>query len=113
MHEMSLCEGILQIVEDTARANGAARVTMVRLEVGRFSGAEIGALRFCFDAVTRGTLAEGAALEIDEAPGTALCFDCGETVELVERLDPCPRCGGGRLMPQGGDEMRVKDMQIV
>lgn len=112
MHEMSLCEGILQIVEDTARANKARRVTMVRLEVGRFSGAEVSALRFCFDAVTRGTIAEGAALEIDETPGTALCFDCGETVTLAERLDPCPECGGGKLLAQGGDEMRIKDMQI-
>ena len=111
MHEMSLCEGILQIVEDNA--GDAARVTQVRLEIGAFSGVEIAALRFCFDAVTRGTRAEGAALAIEEIPGTAFCFDCAETVPIPERLSPCPRCGGGRLMPNGGEAMRVKDIAVV
>jgi hydrogenase nickel incorporation protein HypA/HybF len=113
MHEMSLAEGIIQIVEDNARRANAERVTLVRLEVGQFAGVEIPALRFCFDAVTRGTLAEGAALEIDELPGSAFCFDCGVAVEIPDRLAPCPTCGGGRLMPEGGDEMRVKDMQVT
>lgn len=111
MHEMSLCEGILQIVE--ANAGDAGRVTKVRLEIGAFSGVEIAALRFCFDAVTRGTLAEGAALVIDDVPGTAFCFDCGTTVTIPERLSPCPHCAGGRLMPNGGDQMRVKDITVV
>jgi hydrogenase nickel incorporation protein HypA/HybF len=113
MHEMSLCEGILQIVEDAARKAGAARVTRVRLAIGAFSGAEVPALRFCFDAVTRGSVAEGAALEIDAVPGTAFCFDCAETVTLAERLAPCPACGGGRLVPNGGDEMQVRDIEVV
>ena len=107
---MSLCEGILQIVQD--HAGDAAQVTQVRLEIGAFSGVEVAALRFCFDAVTRGTVAEGAALVIDETPGTALCFDCGQTVAIPERLSPCPACGGGRLLPNGGDAMRVKDIAV-
>lgn len=111
MHEMSLCEGILQIVE--THAAGATRVMRVRLEIGAFAGVEVDALRFCFDAVTRGTVAEGAALEIDGIPGTAYCFDCGETVAIPERLAPCPRCAGGRLMPNAGDAMRVKDIEVV
>lgn len=113
MHEMSLCEGIQQIVEDNARRAGATRVTRVRLEIGRFSGVETDALRFCFDVVTRGTLAEGAALDIEETPGTAFCFDCAETVTLSARLDPCPQCGGGRLVPNGGDAMRVRDIEVL
>ena len=47
MHEMSLAEGILQIVEDTARANAAARVRSVLLEIGALSHVEEQALRFC------------------------------------------------------------------
>jgi hydrogenase nickel incorporation protein HypA/HybF len=34
-------------------------------------------------------------------------------VEIAERLDPCPRCGGGRLVPVAGDEMRIKDMEVI
>ncbi len=38
MHEMSLAESIVQIVEETARANGGGRVSKVLLEVGRLAG---------------------------------------------------------------------------
>jgi hydrogenase nickel incorporation protein HypA/HybF len=61
----------------------------------------------------RGSVAEGAALEMIDLPGKAHCYDCGGTVEIENRLDPCPECGGGRLMPVSGDEMRIRDLEIA
>lgn len=113
MHEMSLCEGIRQVIEDQARANGVSRVRRVRLEIGRFAGVEKPALEFAFDVVMRGSVAEGAELVMLDLPGRALCYDCGKEVEIADRLDPCPDCGGGKLMPTGGDEMRIKDLEVV
>ena len=113
MHEMSIAEGIRGVIEDAARTNGFEQVTRVRLEIGRFAGVETRALEFAFDVVMRGSVAEGAGLEIDELPGRALCYDCGEQVEIGDRLDPCPLCGGGKLLAQGGDEMRIKDLEVV
>ena len=110
MHEMSIAESVLGIVEETARREGFARVREVRLEIGRLAAVETEALRFCFDAVVRGSVAEGSALAIDEVPGTAWCFDCSATVALDARGDACPKCGGGRLQVNGGTEMRVKDL---
>jgi hydrogenase nickel incorporation protein HypA/HybF len=113
MHEMSLAEGMLQIVEDTARKNGAAKVTAVRLELGALSHVEAEALRFCFDAVARGGIAEGARLEIVTTPGRAWCMPCGDTVELARLGDACPRCGGYQLQVTQGEEMRLKDIEIA
>lgn len=112
MHEMSLCEGIRGIVEDQARRHGFVAVKVLRLEIGRFAGVEKAALGFAFDVVMRGSAAEGARLEILDLPGRALCYDCGEEAVIEDRFDPCPLCGGGRLMPVGGDEMRIKDMEV-
>ncbi|NBB98006.1 MAG: hydrogenase maturation nickel metallochaperone HypA [Alphaproteobacteria bacterium] len=113
MHEMSLAEGIRSTVIEQAQAQGFARVTRVRLEIGRFAGVEKPALEFAFDVVMRGSPAEGAELQMIDLPGRALCYDCVAEVEIDDRLDPCPRCGGGKLMPQGGDEMRIKDMEVL
>lgn len=113
MHEMSLAEGIRGVIEDQARRHGFARVSVVRLEIGRFAGVEKRALDFAFDVVMRGSPAEGARLEMIDLPGRALCYDCAETVEIDDRLSPCPICGGGRLMPEGGDEMRIKDLEVA
>ena len=112
MHEMSLCEGIRRVVDQAASADDIARVTKVRLELGRFAGVEKDAMSFAWEVVMRGSKAEGAALEFIDMPGKATCFDCMKSVEIAGRLDPCPECGGGRLLPEGGDEMRIKDMEV-
>ena len=81
MHEMSLCEGIRRVVEQAAASEEIARVTRVRLEIGRFAGVEKPALEFAWEIVMRGSKAEGAALDMIDLPGRALCYDCMETVE--------------------------------
>ena len=113
MHEMSLAEGVRRIIDAQAQAHGFRRVTILRLEIGRFAGVEKPALEFALDVVLRGSSAEGAGIEMIDLPGRALCYDCGEAVEIADRLDPCPLCGSGRIMPQGGDEMRIKDMEVT
>ena len=112
MHEMSLAEGVLQLVEDTARREGAQRVKTVVLEIGRLSSVEPEALRFCFDAVARDTLAATAALEVVEVPGAAWCLNCDTTVAVNERYDACPQCGGYQLQLTAGTEMRVREIEI-
>ncbi|MCX7646101.1 MAG: hydrogenase maturation nickel metallochaperone HypA [Rhodobacteraceae bacterium] len=113
MHEMSLAEGIRSIVLDQARLHGFRRVTRLRLEIGRLAAVEKPALDFALEVALRGSPAEGAQVEMIDLPGRALCYDCAATVEIADRLDPCPRCGGGRLLAQGGDEMRVRDMEVI
>lgn len=113
MHEMSLCEGIRSVIEDATRGRDIARLKTVRVEIGRFAGVEKPALEFAFDVVMRGSVAEGAQLIMLDLPGRAMCYDCVKEVEIDDRLAPCPECGGGRLMPTGGDEMRIKDLEIA
>jgi hydrogenase nickel incorporation protein HypA/HybF len=113
MHEMSLVEAIRTIVEDQARAQGFARVTLLRLEIGRFATVERQALDFAWDVVMRGSPADGATLEVIELPGRAMCLDCGAAIEIDNRLDLCPLCSGDRLLPQRGDEMRIRNMEVI
>jgi hydrogenase nickel incorporation protein HypA/HybF len=112
MHEMSLVEGMLGIVEDSARANDASRVTAVWLEIGTLAQVEREALRFCFDAVTRGSVAEGARLEIVEVPGAAWCMPCAERVSIAAIGDACPRCGSYQLQVVAGNDMRIREIAI-
>jgi hydrogenase nickel incorporation protein HypA/HybF len=112
MHEMSLAEGVLQILEDAARDQQFSKVKTVWLEIGRLSSVEPEAMRFCFDAVTRGSLAEGAALEIIDVTGIGRCLNCGESVEIAAVYDACPACGGYPVNPTGGTEMKIKELEV-
>ncbi|HUW50978.1 MAG TPA: hydrogenase maturation nickel metallochaperone HypA [Sulfuricella sp.] len=112
MHEMSLAEGVLQVVEDSARDQGFSRVKTVWLEIGALAGVEADAIRFCFDLVMKDTLAEGARLEIVTTEGRGCCLSCGQNVPVRLRYDPCPLCGGYPVEPTGGMEMRVKELEV-
>jgi hydrogenase nickel incorporation protein HypA/HybF len=112
MHEMSLAEGILQIIEDTAAKQGFKRVTEVRLEIGALSGVEPDALTFCLEVVLRGGIANGARVELERLPGQGFCMACGEAVEIAALYDACPKCGGYQVQATGGTEMRVKDLLV-
>lgn len=109
MHELSLCEGIVSAVERTAERHGISRIASVRVAVGRLAGVDIPSLEFAWRSVTmRGPLT-GAKLVIERPEGTAFCTDCGETVPLAKFGDACPKCGGFRLIPNGGTELKVLD----
>ncbi|HMV04728.1 MAG TPA: hydrogenase maturation nickel metallochaperone HypA [Accumulibacter sp.] len=112
MHEMSLAMSVIDIVENAARAGNFRRVSTVWLEIGQLSAVEPEAMRFCFAAAARGTLADGAQLQIIEVNGRGLCFNCGETVPLAALYDPCPACGGYPVQATGGTEMRVKELEV-
>lgn len=112
MHEMSLAEGVLQIVETAAAEAGARRVTEIRLEIGALSGVEVEALRFCMDAVLRNGPAEAARVVFETLPGRGWCLHCADSVDIAALYDACPRCGSYQVQPTGGTEMRVKDLLV-
>jgi len=112
MHEMSLAERVLQIIEEHATSQNFSCVKTVWLEIGALSHADPDAIRFCFDAVTKNSLAEGAALEIVRTPGRARCDACAKVVAVTTLLDPCPDCGGHDLRITDGDALRVRELEV-
>ncbi len=112
MHEMSLCQSVVRIIEEQAKAQRYSRVKTVRLEIGPLATVEPEALRFCFDAATRGTLAENAKLDIITTAASAWCFSCGEIVTISERNGVCPKCGGYQVQVTGGDALRIKELEV-
>ena len=98
MHEMSLTESLVESCRGGSRKQGFSRVQ--RRPARRDRRAEpcrAGGVRFCFDAVARGTIVEGARLDIANVPGAGWCLDCGKTVALAERFGACPECGAHRV----------------
>jgi hydrogenase nickel incorporation protein HypA/HybF len=110
MHELSLAEGIVGLVAQAARQNGIARVSRIVLEIGELAGVELPALESGFLAASRGTPAQGARLAIERPEGEAFCLGCGQKVAIHSLIDDCPLCAGHRLLPTGGQQMRVKEI---
>ena len=113
MHEASLALRMVEILEEQARAQHFERVRRVFVEIGRLSHVEPEALRFGFEAASLGTIAEGAELTIEEPPGRAHCMDWEGDVEVGALGEPCPACGSHRWLLTAGDEMKVRELEVV
>lgn len=113
MHEMSLCEGMREILQQQATAQNYSVVKTVFLEIGKLSGVEPDAMRFAFPVVMRGSLAENATLQIIEVAGQAWCSQCQKNVPIQERYDGCPLCENPRLQITDGEQMRIKELEVV
>lgn len=112
MHEVSLAEGILELVEAAAQRESFQRVSRLHLEVGALAGVDVEALRFALACAGAGTRIAGATLQIDQPPATAWCLACSQSVVVSQRTDPCPACGAHQLHPTGGTELRVVDLVV-
>ncbi len=112
MHELSLADGIVRLVQDAAQREHFASVATLRLQAGALAGVEVQALRFALNAIVPGTCLEGATIQIDEPPGRAWCEACSTEIEIDSRADPCPRCGGFPVRVTGGGSLRVLELLV-
>jgi len=69
MHELSLCENIINIIKRQSKEQSFSKVVKISLLVGDMSGASPESLSFCFPLVAKNTIAENAILEIIECTG--------------------------------------------
>jgi hydrogenase nickel incorporation protein HypA/HybF len=104
MHELSIADAILQLALTQA---GTRRVTRVGVVVGHLRQVVPHALRFSFELVARDTPADGAELEIVDAPAIGRCETCGAESRLTEFPLHCADCGGLNVTIVSGEELLV------
>ena len=94
MHELSLCQSAVEIIQRQAEQHDVKRVTAVWLEIGH------------------GTVAQGCDLHIVYKPAQAWCWDCSQVVEIHQHDAQCPLCHGERLRVDTGDSLIVKSIEV-
>ncbi|MER8465847.1 hydrogenase maturation nickel metallochaperone HypA [Mesorhizobium sp. M1396] len=108
MHELGITRNIVSIVEEAAKGRRVKRVT---LDIGQFSGVMPDAVLFCFDIVAKGTLLDGARLDIQKIAGRARCRTCGESFEPATLYQACA-CGSRAIDRLAGEELKIREMEI-
>jgi len=107
MHEVSLMKNLLGVVAGAAGREGGGPVRTIHLRIGELSGVNEDALRFAFDVLSRGTIAEGGTLECEIIPLAARCRECGAEFHPRDLVFLCPSCGGADIEVITGREMEV------
>jgi len=112
MHELSIAQEIVNIVNQHLPENGNNSVHSVKVAVGKLSNILPDSLKFCFEAITMNTNLHGAKLEIENIPLTVQCGDCNEKSELDETIFICPKCSGFNLKIISGRELNIIEIEL-
>lgn len=113
MHEMSLAQGILTMVEEAAVQEHFVRVKQLRIEVGVLAGVELEALHFALSVMSQQGVLQGAEFVIETPLAQAWCLSCSEQIEVTQRGQACPKCGSYQVQAISGTQLRVIDMIVL
>ena len=112
MHEMSICQGLIDQVERIAEEKGASQVHSITLSIGPLSGVEPLLLSRAYEIARAETVAKNAVLEIETGPIVVECRTCGASgAAEVNRL-LCPSCGNWQVNLVQGDEMLLLRLEL-
>jgi hydrogenase nickel incorporation protein HypA/HybF len=112
VHELSIVASLFEILEEKAREQNAVGITAVKLRIGRLSGVVPELLESAFDMYKKGTLAEGARLEIEVAPFDFRCRRCGGGAFRDEPPYACAACGSADMELLGGMDIVVEKIEV-
>ena len=113
MHELSICQALLDQVEQIARDHGATRVERILLQVGPLAGVEPALLQHAWPLAAAGTIAESAELVIEAAEIRVRCEECGVESHATANRLLCAACGGFRTRLVSGDEMLLARLEMA
>ena len=113
MHELSVCQALINQVEAIARDQAAQRVALIRLGIGPLSGVEAALLLQAYPIASAGSIADGAELVIDDLPLRVSCEHCGQTSEALPNRLVCAVCGDWHTQLISGDELLLTSIELV
>jgi len=112
MHEMAIAQGILDIVLKTAAENEATKVTGIKLLIGQMTQIQPESLQFGFEALSIGSIAEGANLEIKIVPLVGQCNSCRQEFAIERYCFVCPHCNSNSVHLVSGRELAVEYLEV-
>ena len=111
MHELTIAEDILNLVEDAVKENKGHKACRVKVAIGQYSCVDKGSLTFCLNAISAGTFLEDAEIEIKETDFELACDSCGHFPLKSEDDLFCPNCGKSAKIADA-KEVFIEEIEI-
>jgi hydrogenase nickel incorporation protein HypA/HybF len=113
MHELSICQSLLEQVERIAAENRTTDVNRIFVTVGPLSGVEPALLARAFEVARLGTVAERAVLEIGTTRAIVWCEACASETPVAANSLLCGRCGTWQVELKFGDELLLTRVELT
>jgi hydrogenase nickel incorporation protein HypA/HybF len=114
MHELSICEGLVSLVEKQKKLHEFSRVLKIQVACGVYNCASEETLNFCFQTITKGTYMEKAVITINRLPERWSCPACKSEFERKDKesVPVCARCGSGNVLPLLNSEIYLDNLEV-
>jgi hydrogenase nickel incorporation protein HypA/HybF len=112
MHEMSIAQSLITILQEEMAKHGATALRSVRLNIGEMSAIVPESLSFCFEIIIQGTPLEGAKLLMDRIPLRGYCPGCDRPFDIKDFVFVCPTCGSTNIETIEGQELSIVEMEV-
>jgi hydrogenase nickel incorporation protein HypA/HybF len=112
MHELSITESILEIVQRHASQAEAKHVTDIFLVIGQLSSIVDESINFYWDIIAENTIAMGAVLHFRRIPAQFLCRECKTVFPLQQDDYKCPACASSQFTIVAGREFFLEAINV-
>ena len=113
MHEVTVCDSLLDLAEQTARQHNARCIKSIKVRVGEISGVVPELLQHAFDECARErAITSGARLILNRVKARAVCKECGKQFEPDDLIFICPACGSPQTELLQGDELILDSIEL-
>lgn len=112
MHEIGIMQQAVAMALSAAETDGANRISRIRLDIGRLAGVAPEALEFAFEAVTHGTIAQGAKFEWNEVPVECGCQNGCPSFRPSGVIFRCPCCEVISIDIRHGRELTLAEIDV-
>lgn len=112
MHELAICQSLLDQVESIALQRNASCVTSIVIGMGPLSGVEAQLLKNAYSVASAGTVANHAELIIEHLPIRVKCNQCGTETDTLANKLVCKQCGDWRTTLISGDELLLMSVEL-
>ncbi len=113
MHELSLVQSILDIIEKYKKEHKFYKVNYLKLSFGELSCVNKESLIFAFDMLSKDSVAEGAKLIFEIIPVEITCNHCKSSFKNIEDYSKCPNCNSKDIFLSGGfDELKLIELDV-
>ena len=114
MHELGVVFHIIDSLEEVAKENDVTQIQSVTIEIGEVSTVIPRYLTDCWEwAIKKKPMLTECEMKVEILPAVTWCDGCKQEYGTVAHGRICPHCGSEKTWLLKGNELNIKEIEVI